>query len=66
MVDRGSATPTGNGTPTPARRRQVASSPIKGVELDDDTATATVTAPGGVESEVELRKVAGRWLIADF
>ena len=39
---------------------------VRALKLDDDAATATVTAPGGVESEVELRKVAGRWLIADF
>jgi hypothetical protein len=39
---------------------------IKAVQLADGTATAVVTAPGGVESDVELRKVAGRWLIADF
>lgn len=39
---------------------------IKTLALEDGTATAIVTAPGGVESDVELRKVAGRWLIADF
>ena len=39
---------------------------IKTLTLNDGTATATVTAPGGVESDVELSKVAGRWLIADF
>jgi hypothetical protein len=39
---------------------------VKALALDDGTATATVTAPGGVESDVELSKVAGRWLIADF
>jgi hypothetical protein len=39
---------------------------IKTLELGDGAATAVVTARGGVESDVELRKVAGRWLIADF
>jgi hypothetical protein len=39
---------------------------VTALALHDDAATATVTAPGTVESAIELRKVAGRWLIADF
>jgi hypothetical protein len=39
---------------------------ITALVFHDDAATATVTAPGGVQSTVALRKVAGRWLIADF
>ena len=39
---------------------------IETLAVDGGKATATVTAPGGIESDVELEKVAGRWLIADF
>jgi hypothetical protein len=39
---------------------------IKTIELSGVTANATVTAPGGIESDIELRKVTGTWKIANF
>jgi hypothetical protein len=39
---------------------------IETIDLDGASANATVTAPGGVESEIELRRVIGTWKIANF
>ena len=39
---------------------------ITKVDLKGATANATVTAPGGIESDIELRKVTGTWKIANF
>ena len=39
---------------------------IKTIDLNGATANATVTAPGGIESDIELRKVTGTWKIANF
>jgi hypothetical protein len=39
---------------------------IKAIDLQGATANATVTAPGGVEIEIELQKVTGTWKIANF
>lgn len=39
---------------------------IKAIDFGGATANATVSAPGGVESDIELRKVSGTWKIANF
>jgi hypothetical protein len=39
---------------------------IKTIYLNGAAANATVTAPGGIESKIELRKVTGTWKIANF
>jgi hypothetical protein len=39
---------------------------ITTVDLNGGTANATVTAPGGIESDIELQEVTGTWKIADF
>ena len=39
---------------------------ITTIDLNGATANATVTAPGGIESDIELRKVTGTWKIANF
>ena len=39
---------------------------ITTIDLKGATANATVTAPGGIESDIELRKITGTWKIANF
>jgi hypothetical protein len=39
---------------------------IKTIDLSGATANATATAPGGIESDIQLRKVTGTWKIANF
>ena len=39
---------------------------ITTIDLKGATANATVTAPGGIESDIELQKVTGTWKIANF
>ena len=39
---------------------------ITTIDLKGASANATVTAPGGIESDIELRKVTGTWKIANF
>ena len=39
---------------------------INTIDLNGATANATVTAPGGIESEIELQNVTGTWKIANF
>lgn len=39
---------------------------ITTIDLHGATANATVTAPGGIDSDIELRKVTGTWKIANF
>jgi hypothetical protein len=39
---------------------------ITTIDLKGASANATVTAPGGIESDIELQKVTGTWKIANF
>lgn len=39
---------------------------ITTIDLHGATANATIIAPGGIESDIELRKVTGTWKIANF
>jgi transcriptional regulator of aromatic amino acid metabolism len=39
---------------------------IKTIDLNGTEANAIATAPGGVESDIELRRVTGTWKIANF
>ena len=51
---------------SPAKAPGHAGAHIKTIDLNGAEANATVTAPGGVESDIELRRVIGTWKIANF